>query len=375
MKTFKRFIGVAAAALTAAILVAAARGDEGMWLFTNPPRKELKDRYDFQPGDAWYTHLQRSSVRLSSGGSGEFVSSNGLVLTNHHVGMDAIQKLSTKEKDYVTNGFYARTRGEELKCPDMEINMLASIEDVTARVQAAVLPGSSMAKAERARRAAMNTIEQESFEKTGLRSDVVTLYQGGLYHLYRYKKYTDVRLVFAPEQDCAAFGGDPDNFEYPRFDLDVTFFRVYENGHPLKTEHYLKWCRAGVREGELIFVSGHPGHTDRQDTLAHLEFLRDYQLPFMLDLLRRREVLISTYSQRSDEAARRAEDYLLGIQNARKAQLGRPGRSARPVADGEEARRGRCPSPGSGRHPRCRDFRPGMGRHRCRGSDGGLICE
>ena len=253
MKTCKRFIGVAAAALTTAILVAAAQGDEGMWLFNNPPRKELKDRYNFQPDEAWYKHLQRSSVRLNSGGSGEFVSSNGLVLTNHHVGVDAIQKLSTKEKDYVTNGFYARTRGEELKCPDLEINMLVSIEDVTERVKAAVHPGSSMAKAERARRAAMNTIEQESFEKTGLRSDVVTLYQGGLYHLYRYQKYTDVRLVFAPEQDTAGFGGDPDNFEYPRYDLDVTFFRVYENGVPLKTENYLKWSREGVKRRRLGF--------------------------------------------------------------------------------------------------------------------------
>jgi hypothetical protein len=180
-----------------------------------------------------------------------------------------------------------------------------------------------MAEAERARRAAMNTIEQESFEKTGLRSDVITLYQGGLYHLYRFQKHTDVRLVFAPEQDVAGFGGDPDNFEYPRYDLDVSFFRVYENGAPLRVEHYLKWSRAGVSDGELIFVSGHPGHTDRQNTMANLEFLRDVSIPFILDLLRRREVLLSTYSQRSDEAARRAEDHLLGIQNSRKAQLGR----------------------------------------------------
>ncbi len=219
-----------------------ARGDEGMWLFNNPPKTILKQRYGFQPEASWYEHLQRSSVRFNSGGSGSFVSSRGLVLTNHHIGADALQKLSTKDKNYVAEGFYARTLEQEIKCGDAELNVLMSIEDVTQRVNAAVPAGSAPAEAERARRAIMNTIEQESTEKTGLRSDVVTLYNGGLYHLYRYKKYTDVRLVFAPEEDAAFFGGDPDNFEYPRYDLDICFFRVYENNKPAKIEHFLQWA-------------------------------------------------------------------------------------------------------------------------------------
>lgn len=297
--------------------------DEGMWLFNNPPRKLLKEKYGFEAPDEWYERLQRASVRFNSGGSGSFVSSEGLVMTNHHVGADAMQKLSTKDKDYVKEGFYARTRQEEIRCLDLELNVLMSIEDVTERVQAAVKPGMDPAEAEKARRAVMNTIEKESLDQTGLRSDVVTLYHGGLYHLYRFKKYTDVRLVFAPELAIAFFGGDPDNFEYPRHDLDVCFFRVYEDGKPVKPPAFLRWGHQGVADGELVFVSGHPGRTSRQNTLAHLEFIRDRQLPHALNKLRRWEVLLKTYSERSDENARRAQDDLFGVQNARKAYLGR----------------------------------------------------
>ena len=310
------------AILSSAALSSFVSADEGMWLFNNPPRKLLREKYQFEPAADWYEHLQKASVRFNSGGSGSFVSPGGLVMTNHHVGADALAKLSSAEHDYLAEGFHARTLDAEIKCHDLELNVLVSIEDVTARVNAAVAPGLNPADAQQARRAVMSEIEKESLDKTGLRSDVVTLYQGGLYHLYRFKKYTDVRLVFAPEKAIAFFGGDPDNFEFPRYDLDVCFFRAYENDAPAKPEHYLKWSAAGAKDGELIFVSGHPGRTERQNTVDHLEFLRDRALPSTLNLIRRREVLLATYSDRSHENARQAEDELFGYQNSRKARLG-----------------------------------------------------
>ena len=310
------------AAAMLAVGVASAVADEGMWLFDNPPAKLLQEKYDFTPTDEWMTHLQRASVRFNSGGSGSFVSPNGLVMTNHHVGADALHKLSTAETDYLKTGFHAAGREDEIKCVDLELNVLMSIEDVTDRVNGAVQADGDPAQAQQARRAVMNTIEQESLKATGLRSDVITLYHGGLYHLYRFKKYTDVRLVFAPEQDIAFFGGDPDNFEYPRYDLDVCFFRVYEDDKPIETEHHLTWSKSGAADGELVFVSGHPGHTDRLNTVAHLEFIRDRSFPLILNLIRRREVMLKTFGERSDENARRSKDELFGYQNSRKARLG-----------------------------------------------------
>ncbi|MCU0913412.1 MAG: S46 family peptidase [Planctomycetes bacterium] len=306
----------------ACLLAGEAPADEGMWLFNNPPKKLLQEKYNFAPGDDWYLHLQRSSVRFNSGGSGSFVSADGLVMTNHHVGADCLQKLSTKERDLITAGFYARAPEEEIRCVDLELNVLQSIEDVTARINAAVQPGMSSAEANQARRAAMNTVEKESLDQTGFRSDVVTLYHGGLYHLYRFKKYTDIRIVFAPEKDIAFFGGDPDNFEYPRHDLDICFFRVYEDGKPARIEHYLKWSGKGAGDGELVFVSGHPGRTDRLDTMAHIEFLRDRTFPNALRKLYRWEVILAAYSAESRENARRAQDDLFGVQNSRKARIG-----------------------------------------------------
>ena len=309
-------------AIPLAVMSTSVNADEGMWLFNNPPNKILKQRYNFTATPEWLKHVQLSSVRFNAGGSASFVSADGLVMTNHHVAADALQKLGSEQHDYLQKGFHAKTRDEELKCADQELNVLVSIEDVTARVNAAVPAGADMATAQKARRAIMNTIEAESLKETGLRSDVITLYNGGQYDLYRYKKYTDVRLVFAPEQDIAFFGGDPDNFEYPRYDLDISFFRVYEDGKPAKIDNYLKWSPAGAKDDELVFVSGNPGKTDRLDTTAHLEFIRDRALPYLLGRLYRREVLLATYSDRSAENARRAKDELLTVQNSRKARLG-----------------------------------------------------
>lgn len=298
------------------------RADEGMWLFNDPPARLLKDKYNFVVSPEWLNHIQKASVRFNDGGSGSFVSPNGLVMTNHHVGADCIQKIGTRDRDYIKTGFFARTQAEEAKCPDLELNVLMSVEDVTARVNSAVAPDATPAAAERARRAAINTIEKESLDKTGLRSNVITLYNGGAYQLYRYKKYTDMRLVFAPEKDAAFFGGDPDNFEYPRYDLDICFFRVYENNAPAKTPDYLKWSQQGAKDGELVFVSGNPGSTSRLDTVRHLEFLRDRANPWTLRLLRRREVLLRVYSERDRENLRRAQDELFSIENSRKAYTG-----------------------------------------------------
>jgi len=297
-------------------------GDEGMWLFNNPPKAHLKAKYNFEPTDAWLNHLQKSSVRFNSGGSGSFVSANGLVMTNHHVAADALQKMGTKDRNYYRDGFHAKTYAEESKCEAMELNVLMSIEDVTERVNASSKAGAKAEDSFAARRAVISEIEKESLDKTSLRSDVVTLYQGGAYHLYRFKKYTDVRLVFAPEQQIAFFGGDPDNFEYPRFDLDMAFFRVYENDKPAKIEHFLKWSKAGAKEDELVFVSGHPGKTNRLNTVDELQYFRDIGYPFLLNRLNRWEVLLNAFSGRSEENARQAKEFLFGVQNSRKARVG-----------------------------------------------------
>jgi hypothetical protein len=297
----------------------AAPADEGMWLPNDPPKKLLKDKYGFDLTDAWMTNAIRASVRFSNGGSGGFVSADGLVVTNHHIGADSIQKLSTREKNLYRDGYYARTRADELKCPDLELNVLEGIVDVTTRVNAAVTPDLTPAAAAAARRTVLSQIEKESFDKTGLRSDVVTLYQGGLYHLYTYKKYTDVRLVFAPEHAAAFFGGDTDNFEYPRYDLDVCFFRVYENGVPARTEHFFRWSPVGPTEGDLEFVTGHPGTTNRLETLAKLIHRRDFTLPYTLYRLRTMEAALDRYAERGPEERRQAATDRQRVANSRKA--------------------------------------------------------
>lgn len=303
-------------------LATVAQADEGMWLFTAPPKEKLKSKYGFEVTSEWMDQLRLSAVRLNAGGSGSWVSQDGLLITNHHVAFDAIQKLSTEKRNLVRDGFHAKTAAEELKCVDLELNVLDSIEDVTARVNGAVPEKADDATAFAARRKVIADIEKESLEKTGLRSDVVTLYQGGAYHLYRYDRFTDVRLVFAPEQDIAAFGGDPDNFEYPRYCLDFTLLRAYKDGKPVKPKHHLKWSVSGAPDGELTFVAGNPGRTSRLLTIPELKYLKDEAYPWANARLKRREVLVLSWGARSEENSRRAKDVLLSFQNSRKVRDG-----------------------------------------------------
>lgn len=299
-----------------------ALADEGMWTFNNVPRAEIKKKYGFEVTDEWLNKVRLASVRFNNGGSGSFVSPNGLVLTNYHIVEDIVGEVSTPEKDYAKEGFVAKTRAEEIKAPSLELNQLISIEDVTARVNGAVKAGATNAEAFAARRAEISAIEAESLKATGLRSDVVTLYQGGQYNLYRYKKYTDVRLVFVPEFQAAFFGGDPDNFNFPRFNIDMALVRVYENDQPVHPENYFKWSTTGAKDGSLVFVTGHPGSTSRLDTVAHLEELRDTSIPIILRLLERREEVLKKYMAMGEEQTRQSQNELNSVQNALKVYRG-----------------------------------------------------
>ena len=312
---------VALASSVSALLVLAgtAAADEGMWLLNNPPKKQLKDRYGFEPTPEWMLHVQRSAVRI--GASGSFVSANGLLMTNHHVASDAITKLSTAERDLMKNGFLAKTQAEELKCADTEVRVLWTIDDVTDTINAAAKADMPPAAANAARRAAMGAMEKEK-GKDGNTYSVVTLYNGGKYHLYGYKRFTDVRLVFAPEHQAAFFGGDTDNFEYPRYNLDCTFFRVYENDKPVQPEHYFKWSKAGAAENDLVFIIGHPGRTQRQLTMDHLKFVRDVEHPFRLHTLWRSEQRIQAFMNRSAENERIGSEEFYSFANSRKAIMG-----------------------------------------------------
>ncbi|WP_439623538.1 S46 family peptidase [Gemmata sp.] len=317
-----RVRNLALAAVVLGGLAMSATSDEGMWLLDAPPRDLLKKRYEFDLTDPWLQNAMLASVRLNSGGSGGFVSSDGLLVTNHHVAADATQKLSKPGLDLYNDGFYAATRDQELKCPDLEINVLQTITDVTKEVNAAVTPEMKPGEAFAARRAVTGKIEQDSLKATGLRSDVVTLYNGGAYHLYRYKKFTDVRLVFSPEKAIASFGGDVDNFEFPRMNLDVAFFRAYENDKPVHTPNYFKWSEIGPQENDLVFVTGHPGTTQRLETLARLKHRRDHTLPYTLYRLRTLEAALSQYGMQSPEKARQAAGDQHSVANARKAFSG-----------------------------------------------------
>ncbi|MBV8824043.1 MAG: S46 family peptidase [Bradyrhizobiaceae bacterium] len=316
----------ARAALALALLLAAlpAGAEEGMWTTDAFPADAVNAAYGFRPDQAWLDHVQLSSLRLARGCSAAFVSPFGLVQTNHHCAASCIEQLSTAGRDLIAAGFYAREAKDEVRCPDVEVNQLVAISDVTARVKQAVAgkDGPDFAAAMKAVRAAI--AKECSGNDAALRCDGVDLYHGGIYHLYKYRRYQDVRLVFAPEKAIAFFGGDPDNFEFPRYDLDVTYLRVYADGAPLDTRaNYLRYAAHDVAPGDLVFTSGHPGSTNRLDTVAQLAFRRDVSLPRELFEQSELRGILTEFRTKGDEQARIAAGLLFGVENGLKAGKGR----------------------------------------------------
>ncbi|MEO5699614.1 MAG: S46 family peptidase [Casimicrobiaceae bacterium] len=297
-----------------------AHADEGAWLLDDLPREALQARYAFVPDAAWLEDVRLAALNVG-GASASFVSASGLVLTNHHVVQGCLQKLSLPEQDLVANGFLALQHGAERACPGMELKRLESSEDVTTAVRAAV-KATDPAAANAERNAAMARLETACAAATGLRCGVETLYRGARYRLLRYRIFRDVRLVFAPESSVGFFGGDPDNFVYPRFALDAAFLRVYESGVPLRPAHFLRWSARGVAEGDVVFAPGHPYSTDRLVTVAQMQADREVRYPLMMATARRQQALLRRFGAQSPEATRRAADNLFGTENWLKSMQG-----------------------------------------------------
>jgi Peptidase S46 len=319
------FARTAPGVLLLALWMTTSHADEGMWTFNNFPADKVEKTYGFRPDRAWLDHVRLSSVRLTgrSGCSAAFVSPRGLVQTNHHCARRCIQDLSTPQSDLATAGFYAREEKDETRCPGLEVNQLIDISDVTDRVTTALAgkDGPAFAAALRAERA--NIASECAGNDDNLRCDVISLYSGGVYNLYKYRRYQDVRLVFAPEGAIAFFGGDPDNFEFPRYDFDLSYLRVYSDGRPLDTaKNFLRYSKTDVQPGDLTFTSGHPGSTDRLDTVAQLEFRRDVRFPRLLIDGSEWRGILTEFSRQGPEQARIAEGELFGVENSLKALKG-----------------------------------------------------
>ncbi len=310
-----------AAILVCLLLTPLARADEGMWTFDNFPSKTVGTKYGFTPTQAWLDHVRMSSLRIAGGCSASFISPNGLVMTNHHCVVECVEQLSTPQQNFVNEGFVAKTAAEERNCPDFELDQLVQIRDVTADVQGAIA-GKTGDEANKALYAKQAELQQSCGSDPGLRCDVVSLYHGGVYDLYRYKKYTDVRLVFAPQFSVAQFGGDPDNFNFPRFDFDIGVLRAYENDKPASTPDYLHWSANGSKDGDLVFVSGNPGGTSRELTMTQMDFERDHFFPNVLPNLAEYRGQLGQFILRGPEQAREANESLFFVENSFKALFG-----------------------------------------------------
>jgi V8-like Glu-specific endopeptidase len=301
-----------------------AQADEGMWTFDAFPAAKVQQAYGFTPTRQWLNHVQNSAVRLSVGCSASFVSPNGLILTNWHCSSDCTANLTTAENDYGRDGFFARRIEDEKICPGLSAEVLTSITDVTAQILASTR-GKTGAEISTAREAAISAAEERAchgLDAQKYRCDVVNLYRGGQYKVYKYRTYNDVRLVFQPEYAVGFFGGDPDNFNFPRYNLDASFLRAYENGVPVRNVEYLQWTNEVPKDGDLVFVAGNPGSTQRLRTTDQLAFQRDWVLPTRQLVRSEIRGRLTEYINGGETQRREAGEVLFSLENSFKAQYG-----------------------------------------------------